>query len=174
MSPHQLSSIDSLTKMLTLSHVPRWAIVDVIRHQNVGEHSYRVMAIALSICGFFTEKLGFKVSEGEVLKHAILHDIDESETGDIPTPFKYKAGLSKPKPPTLETGIIGLADLIEAYIYLVRYGVRSDRIAEEIRGKINDKCVDMISLICADRPVKEYIEFRQFISDIIRVGTTYE
>lgn len=157
-----------LSKMLTLSHVPRWAIIDVTKQQNVGEHSYRVMVIALTIAEFI-EGMGTNVDTGALLKEAVLHDIEESETGDIPTPFKRKAGLSTPTPATLEGYIISLADLIEAYIFLTRYGVRSQRIEREIRDKIDHK------MSCFDwGNESNIVMFIRYIDEIITTGCNYE
>ena len=50
-----------------------------IRSQSVGEHSWQVCRIILSIAPKYAEQL---------LPHAIMHDVGEIATGDVPYPVK--------------------------------------------------------------------------------------
>jgi 5'-deoxynucleotidase YfbR-like HD superfamily hydrolase len=159
-----------LKKMLTLSHVPRWAIIDTHRPQNVAEHSYRVMSIALAISEALAQKGQHELDEGMMLRCAIQHDIDESETGDLPTPFKQRNGLSQPHPDTLEGQIIAIADLIEAYIFLKRYGVRSERIEIEINEKIWTQ-----ARVIQNRYLKaDSLGWFSILNKVINIGISYE
>src|SRR5690606_20843295 len=75
-----------LTDALRASDVVRWQIVRVLKGQSVAEHSFNVALIALELA----DRL--KVDRGEVLHYAILHDLPEVLTGDIPTPTKRVIG----------------------------------------------------------------------------------
>lgn len=135
---------DELQKLLTLSNVPRWAIIDTTRTQSVGEHSFRVAAITLQLVKEF-DRRGIYVSKSKALELAITHDIDEAWSGDLPTPFKRLRNLQEStfKPNTNEAFLVKLADLLEAAIWLDRYGVRakhiSDNIYTEVVALIKDK-----------------------------------
>lgn len=124
---------DKLQKLLTLSIVPRWSIIDKFRTQTVGEHSFRVSAIVLILVEAF-DKRGLYVSKSKALELAITHDMDEAWSGDLPTPFKKLKGLQEStfKPDTNEAFLVKLADLLEACIFLDRYGVKSDHISNKI------------------------------------------
>lgn len=119
-----------LTDALALSHVPRWAIVRHSRPQSVADHSYRVAIIAREL----VRRLNWENRDGldvnRLVWLALIHDLDESLTGDIPTPAKRLLGLDNPILPHLagvygvegmtpaERGVLALADIIEAYTYL--------------------------------------------------------
>lgn len=124
---------EELQKLFTLSNVPRWSIVDKYRAQSVGEHTFRVAAITLQLVKEF-DKRGLYVSKSKSLELAITHDIDEAWSGDLPTPYKRLKGLqgSTFRPDTNEAFIVKLADLLEAAIFLDRYGVRSEHISDSI------------------------------------------
>lgn len=128
---------DELQKLLTLSNVPRWSIIDKFRTQTVGEHTFRVSAITLQLVREF-DKRGLYVSKSKALELAITHDIDEAWSGDLPTPYKRLKGLQEStfKPDTNESFIVKLADLLEACIYLDRYAVKAEHISNKIFTEI--------------------------------------
>lgn len=70
-----------------MSYVPRWGIARRIRTQNLAEHSYFVALYSSQIADI----IKWGGDRGELLKYALLHDIDETITGDIPGPFKRAA-----------------------------------------------------------------------------------
>lgn len=139
-----------LTDMLTLSVVPRWSIVGHTRPQTVADHTFRVMAIMLELAMETKTPLSFGG-----LVYAMLHDAPESRTGDIPTPGKEVIGSledytkqllpwwpdSSPVTPD-ERDLLRLADLIEAYTYILKWGVgpRAVRVAKSLELKIEDEC----------------------------------
>jgi len=114
-----------LTDLLALSHVPRWGIVDHLKPQTVSDHVYRTMVIATDLASRL--KLPFGL-EGVML--VLQHDAEECRTGDVPTPAKHLL-IDHPHcdwlEPTFasadEARIAHLADLIEAYTFISRYGV---------------------------------------------------
>lgn len=128
---------DELRKLLTLAVVPRWAIISTYRPQNVAEHSFLVAAITLQLVKEF-DKRGLYVSKSKALELAIIHDIDEAWSGDIPTPYKRLKNLQEStfKPETNEAFIVKLADLLEAAIYLDRYAVRAKHISDSIYSEV--------------------------------------
>jgi 5'-deoxynucleotidase YfbR-like HD superfamily hydrolase len=69
-----------------MAHVPRWVILRRQRQQYLAEHSYFVAIYAQQLCSLIGYDEGY-----EVLWYALLHDIDETITGDIPGPIKRAA-----------------------------------------------------------------------------------
>lgn len=130
---------DDLQKLFTLSNVPRWAIIDKYRSQTVGEHTFRVCAIVLMLVREF-DKRGLYVSKSKALELAIVHDIDEAWSGDLPTPYKKLKNLQEStfKPDTNEAFMVKLADLLEASIWLDRYGVNASHISDAIYAQAYD------------------------------------
>lgn len=75
-----------------LSWVPRWTIIRRIREQSVAEHSYYVALYA----GQVADLVKWKGDRGTLLKWALLHDLAEVFTSDIPGPTK-RAMIDKGK-----------------------------------------------------------------------------
>jgi len=75
-----------------LSYVPRWGILRSIRKQNVAEHSYYVALYADQLAAL----IQWEGDTAALLQYALLHDIDETITGDIPGPVK-RAAFDKTK-----------------------------------------------------------------------------
>lgn len=131
--------VDEAMKLLTLSHVPRWAIIDTTKRQSVGNHTFRVMVLVRAIAQFV---IGYEVfvDLGNLLTAALLHDVDECESGDIPTPYKHSKSSSVTvgtmQSASVEELVVKLADTMESVIFLSRYGVKSKRIESEIRDKV--------------------------------------
>lgn len=131
------------TDLLALMHVPRWAIVPVGRPQSVAEHTFGVMVILLDLPTVLD--LGVPTHElARCLRVALTHDGDEAWSGDLPGPFKGEltkqdGGLAFNRTlvargcdwtdaeiapyPTLYRLMVKLADLIEALVYLTKWGV---------------------------------------------------
>lgn len=74
-----------INDILRASGVTRWHIVRTVRPQSLAEHTFDVVMIARAIA----KKAG--IEDYEITKAALLHDLDEIVTGDIPTPTKQKA-----------------------------------------------------------------------------------
>ena len=91
--------MDNLKELLTgapdrLRYVQRFSTVRVLHRESVAEHSYYVALIALAINR--RPRVGpqssYAVDEGELLRRALVHDIEEALTGDAPRPFKHGNG----------------------------------------------------------------------------------
>lgn len=77
----------NIRKMLTgdshrISHVHRFSSLPVNRRENVAEHSWYV-AFYSYLIGQDLQAQGVEIDFGELLSRALLHDIDESLTGDF-------------------------------------------------------------------------------------------
>lgn len=74
-----------INDILRASGVTRWHIVRTVRPQSLAEHTFDVVMIARAIAKI----AGY--DDYEIIKAALLHDLDEIVTGDIPTPSKKRA-----------------------------------------------------------------------------------
>ena len=74
-------------QMRTLSYIPRWSIIRTTRTQNVAEHSYYVAVYTKQICDWLDVEPDEKA---KLVWMALMHDVDEMITGDIPTPSKKR------------------------------------------------------------------------------------
>ena len=63
----------------------------------VGEHSYRVACLSMAIVDEYNihEDKENHISMEEVLRKSLLHDLEETITGDIPSPVKQYGNLKK-------------------------------------------------------------------------------
>lgn len=71
-------------ELRTLAIIPRWCIVATTLRDNVASHSYYVTIYSRSIA----ELIGWKGNREYLMMAALLHDQDESITGDITGPVK--------------------------------------------------------------------------------------
>lgn len=71
-----------------MSHVNRYSSIPVTRKENVSEHSWYVAMYAYLV-GKDLATAGVKVDFGELLSRALVHDLDESMTGDFLRYVKY-------------------------------------------------------------------------------------
>lgn len=75
-----------IAEQLRLQFVKRWAILPTVMPQSVAEHSFNVVLITMELM-----KTGYTVAEvSAAIHYAILHDMAEIYTGDIPSNFKQK------------------------------------------------------------------------------------
>jgi len=69
-----------------LSNIKRFSQITMAKPENVLEHTGFVSFFALQ----FVERISLTDSEKlDILKKALIHDVEESEMGDIPRPVKY-------------------------------------------------------------------------------------
>lgn len=68
-----------------MGDVPRWVIVRTIQQQSVAEHSYFVALYTMELIDFFDFPHPL-----EALSYALLHDLPEVLTGDVPSIARRK------------------------------------------------------------------------------------
>lgn len=71
-----------------LASVNRFSMVQLARNENVLEHTGMVALICYQLHRQLLQR-GVTLSLGVILKSAVVHDLDEIVTGDIPRPTKY-------------------------------------------------------------------------------------
>lgn len=96
-----------------LSEIWRWAVVPVLRRQNVAEHSFHVTCIARLVADDHAILRAGNFRR-ELLEYCLDHDEDESISGDSPS--NYKRWLKKKNTvgglkPTLSPDPVGIAIL---------------------------------------------------------------
>jgi 5'-deoxynucleotidase len=74
-----------LLKMRGLNHVRRWNFHPTTRDENVAEHSFWVVFIAMVL---ESKAYGINDIDVSVMLAALLHDAEESITGDLPSLVK--------------------------------------------------------------------------------------
>ena len=138
--------IDVLTDC---GYVKRWSMVGTSKESTVASHSFDVAMIAMDIRRRMFNTIDF--SEKDVCYFALIHDVKESYTGDIPTPTKTgmkKAGFDPdnydddqigedPAPAKIQA-IIKAADLISNYIFISTHGIgtRARVAVAEVGGRL--------------------------------------
>jgi hypothetical protein len=131
----------------------------------VADHSFRVAAIAIALlCD-----LGGDADIGRrlrVLECALFHDLEEADSGDIPTPWKRKMDPRPAREPEFCRDLVSVADTIEALIFVARYVVRPRRLYSEHEAIL-------------DRKVREFytnhtVELTEAVNRALAVGETYE
>lgn len=151
----------TLMNALKLSHVPRWSIVDTFKTQYVSDHTYRVQVIAL----YLIEELQIRMHGDTLLKKILFHDIDEAETGDIPTTCK-KRNPDFIGDTSVERAVIKLADTIEAHIWLTRYGVQPHNVEHPPLERIEQFVMHLTALLRSD-------QVGEVVNKIINIGITH-
>jgi len=148
----------TIDRALDAQHVKRWSLVATTAESNVASHSFNVAVIAMAIRKKMFNTIHF--TDAELCYHALLHDIDEVFTGDIPTPTKQAMRFQGVEPNALFEGqevtcppdhlraIIKLADLIDNWHFISQHGAGAraaiaaadvrERLVEAIDGAPND------------------------------------
>ena len=76
-----------------MANVQRFAGSNLDAEYSIGEHSYRVALISMAICDEYNKKNKKKINMEEVLKKSLIHDMEETITGDLPSPVKRLGNL---------------------------------------------------------------------------------
>ena len=141
---------DTITKCAMLRFVPRFQTTPCLKPQSVAEHSFRVAVAAGELARGLPEP--FAGLAEDVYRKALLHDMEEAYTGDLP---KY---TKTPKVPWgMVELIVKIADAMDACMYVyeekhmgndfmytiqasVEYTLR--QLVNELRARLVDKEVD--------------------------------
>lgn len=152
----------SVGQIMKMSVVKRWAIIDMLKQQSIAEHSYNVAMFATILIDSFPREL--RKYKSITIQWALLHDITEVKTGDIPTPLKYEInssikeaelsmfpGVSAAKKFMEENWpiplkIIRVADCLDALFFAGKYCIdaNKDQIIREIftRARLAARFID--------------------------------
>lgn len=135
----------NINDILLAQNIHRWTIVSTIQQQSLAEHTFNVMAIARDIC------VEADMDDTNVMKYAFDHDLDEIETGDIPSPAKVRYhmthvynGKNKEACSPEELAIVKAADLLDALVFIKanahdRHGYEVYQNMEGVWGNFIDK-----------------------------------
>ena len=83
----KLKFIDYICK---LTSVPRFTGSYLVQPQSGADHAYRVAMLALQMVDDYNHRNpSTPISREEVLMKALIHDVEESVIGDLPSPVKY-------------------------------------------------------------------------------------
>jgi 5'-deoxynucleotidase YfbR-like HD superfamily hydrolase len=129
-----------LNDILRASFVKRWIITPTTREQSLADHTFNVVMIARAIA----KKLD--IDDVNIMKAAIVHDLDEIMTGDLPTPLKRKAmesgynlsqlyeTVTKRELRPREETIVHLADRMEAIWFM--YNFKAGQIGNQVEHEL--------------------------------------
>lgn len=126
-----------------LQYVRRWGIVRTTRDQSVAEHSYYVTLYARQIAAKFFPKWSY--GEG-LLMAALLHDMSEIHTGDLPAGVKRDKNLivngvsdySEMWMNPHSKKIIKVADCLEAMIFIQEEKVMGNKTVKEVEIDVKE------------------------------------
>ena len=146
-----------ITDIIRTGHISRWGIVRVHRQQSIAEHMYKVAMISEIIAREVVPQWGDD-KRNHLIWNALIHDLPEILSGDIPTPAKKKInagviddefwGNRKGKPKRVDETvehIIKVADMAEACCFLQIEGVDSK--STKIKHNLWNDMIDYIDKI---------------------------
>lgn len=148
-----------LSEHLRLMQVKRYPINFTNRDQSVAEHSYGVLLIAMALVDGEDTSLG-----ADTILYAIMHDMNEIYTGDIPSGFKRRLKTEHPgieakldgqfaAPSEEVKAIVKLADYLESIHYLREYG--GSRFSERVLTDVMSKFVAELEVSKAPEGIVE-------------------
>jgi len=140
-----------IDRALDAQYTKRWTMVGADMDNNVATHSFNVALIAMDI----RKRMSYDraVTEMELCYFAVIHDIKEVYTGDIPTPTKMKMRASGFDPDTFDpdipeekqpspdaASILKAADLIDNYVFIFGHGTgtRARTVAAEASRRLGE------------------------------------
>lgn len=112
--------------------VTRYHTCDLIKPETVGHHSHGVAMLCLVID---------PVASRQLLASALIHDLAEQKTGDIPSPVKRELGISKTVS-SMEENILSEAGIVSPLLNLHEMAVL--KLADVAHGAL--KCAREINL----------------------------
>lgn len=169
----------SFAQHMRLSSVKRWTIIEMTRAQSVAEHSYNVATIAMAVVNELSGKIedsGFDLYKTKfmILEWALLHDLPELVTGDLPSPVKDQVRgeiealeehlfpeygvMKRGYKGSIVDGIVKTADWIDAIQFAQRFCIDPNKedILREMSYKLDDHMVDFTKKF--GLPVRQAVE----------------
>ena len=108
-------------KERNLEEILRYQIRNKVKRESVAEHLFHVTLYSMIMCDMEKSR-GAKIDTERVLKTAIIHDLEESETGDVPFVFKHQSDkfehLVKDMGKDAIKGIFGKMENSDEYVKL--------------------------------------------------------
>lgn len=170
----------SMLDALRLSSIKRCGIIEMYRDQSVAEHSYNVAMLCMEIMNQMNPadvEFGMKQN---IIEWALVHDLTEVVTGDIPTPFKEaisedikryeevcfpKISVHKKSLSELELTIVKIADLLDAFQFITKYC--ADSRVSDIVSEIHEKLTACEESLPSKFREAVHLVSNQVISDVI-------
>ncbi len=114
--------ISFLTELMRLKAVPRmgWLLRGVRDVESVADHSYGVAFIAMLLADL-AQRQGLEPNVEKILRMALLHDLTEARTGDLPNTVKRyfdKGALHAADQRAADEILSGLGAIGEEYLLL--------------------------------------------------------
>lgn len=162
----------NLIDILRASHVSRWNIVNVSRHQSVAEHTFNVCMIARRLCK------ELDLDDEEITKAALEHDLDEVIFGDLPSPIKAElmtkgvdinsiVGHKMRDLCSRDEVILKVADLLDAILFLQDHAIGTH--AAGVLSEVKERLDGYLSSAIADGHIdrEESLIVDMFVVDVI-------
>lgn len=158
----------NVRNMLRLTTIKRWQIVEMLKEQSVAEHVYRVFILVRDLLDDLEDIPHNSFEHQAAQLWAIVHDMEEVFTGDMPATVKQvleklSPGIGKKLKeeiltvhfPTLLTQTRGLdntvtaiyvkvAEIVEQILYVNEYAVNPTR-AIEVRMSLFTQLADVLT-----------------------------
>ena len=160
--------IKTAAEWLRLSHIDRWAIISTATRQSVAEHTWRVWALVHTWgpeCGLTEEEQW--VAE----RYALIHDVPEIRTGDMPTTIKTplakaqrmafelealpEIAVIKRELPSYVADLVKICDIAESILFIKVHGL--GRHAQDVCKLLEVQMSDYISTSALPGAAKETI-----------------
>lgn len=161
--------------VMRLHSVKRWHMIDTTRQQTLAEHSANVAMLAMLVVA--TAPMFMFGSPAEIAAAALVHDLPECFTGDIPTLTKRSlTGLEELEdrviPPVFRLGVdansaalIKICDLADGIRFIRLHGVDTtarharEDLEEQLRTKLSEAAIELRWSEALVRHVRKHIMF---------------
>ena len=167
--------LDNLVKFVfgqhnRLSCIKRYNNTPKLSEESVAEHSYYVAFISMLIADYLSIEKDIIIDVEELLRMALLHDIEEIISGDIIKVLKsggFKEELAKMNEKSMHFLVDGLGE--QGKYYLNSWGLAKDKMSLE--AKIVD-LVDWLAIViyCVKEihlGNKYFIEILEYADDVV-------
>lgn len=74
---------------IRLKYVTRFSTCRTLHKESVAEHSYYTALYSIVVAKWVTDHTDLRIDVAKLLTKALVHDLEESITGDIPRDFKH-------------------------------------------------------------------------------------